>query len=160
MNATEYEKIDAQRGIDFIGVTCVFYCHDGKGNLLLHKRSNACRDEQGRWDVGGGAMEFGETFEDAVRREIGEEYGVEPISLRLVGVRNVLRKHNERDTHWIAVLFCAEVDRDEVHRGDPEKMDAIGWFSPDDLPAPVHSMLLNHLQDIRDSGNEFLQNTL
>ena len=54
---------DLKRGIDYIGVTVVFYCHDGAGRLLLHKRSVACRDEQGRWDVGGGSMEFGETFE-------------------------------------------------------------------------------------------------
>ncbi len=51
-----------KKGIDYIGVTCVFYCHDGKGKLLLHKRSENCRDEKGRWDCGGGAMELGETL--------------------------------------------------------------------------------------------------
>ncbi len=43
-----------KRGFDYIGVTCVFYCYDKKGRLLLHKRSNKCRDEIGRWDAGGG----------------------------------------------------------------------------------------------------------
>lgn len=50
-----------RQGFDYIGVTTVFYCHDGKGNLLLHKRSQTCRDEKGRWDCGGGALKFGET---------------------------------------------------------------------------------------------------
>jgi ADP-ribose pyrophosphatase YjhB (NUDIX family) len=63
-----------KKGIDYIGVTVCFYCHDGKGNLLLQKRSHKCRDEQGMWDCGGGSMRFGETFEEAARREIKEEY--------------------------------------------------------------------------------------
>ncbi len=66
-----------KRGEDYIGVTCVFFCHDGNGRFLLHKRSEKCRDEQGRWDCGGGSMEHGETFEQAVCRESGEESGVE-----------------------------------------------------------------------------------
>jgi 8-oxo-dGTP diphosphatase len=55
------------RGIDYIGITCVFFCHDGKGNILLHKRSEKCKDEQGNWDCGGGALEFGEEFDQGVR---------------------------------------------------------------------------------------------
>ena len=90
---------DLKRGIDYIGVTVVFYCHDGAGRLLLHKRSAACRDEQGRWDVGGGSMEFGETFEEAVRREVREEYGVEPLSVVYAATTNVLREHDGCTTH-------------------------------------------------------------
>ncbi len=70
----KYLKMDLKKGVDFIGITCVFYCHDGKGKLLLHKRSKNCRDEVGRWHVGGGSMEFGEDFEETVKREIKEEY--------------------------------------------------------------------------------------
>lgn len=56
-------KIDVKRGVDCIGVTCIFLCHDGNKRVLLHKRSVNCRDEHGRWDCGGGALEFGEEFE-------------------------------------------------------------------------------------------------
>ena len=31
------KAFDLRKGVDFIGVTCVFYCHDGQGNLLLPK---------------------------------------------------------------------------------------------------------------------------
>lgn len=63
-----------RKGIDCIGVTVVFFCHDGKGNFVLSKRSKNTRDEQGRWDPGGGALEIHERIEDAIRREVREEY--------------------------------------------------------------------------------------
>jgi 8-oxo-dGTP diphosphatase len=130
---------DLRRGIDFIGITCVFFCHDGKGNFLLNKRSQKCRDEKGKWDPGGGAMEFGETPEETVAREVMEEYCVKPTDLELVTVFNVLRENNGLKTHWIAFVYLAKVNPKKVKIGDPEKMDEIGWFTPDNLPTPLHS---------------------
>lgn len=148
----KYITTDLKRGVDYIGVTCVFYCHDGKGNLLLHKRSNKCRDEIGCWDVGGGSMEFGESFEEAVRREIKEEYCADVVDLKFLGVNNVIRKNGEAKTHWIAVLFAAQVIPEQVKIGEPEKMVEIGWFAVDDLPSPPHSMLLTHLEWVKKEG--------
>jgi len=139
-------------GINCIGVTCVFYCYDGKGNLLLHKRTDKCRDEHGRWDCGGGAMKFGESFEQTVKREIFEEYCTEPIKIQLVGVNNLLRIHNKINTHWIAVIFAVRLDPKKVKNGDLEKIEKIGWFKPNKLPEPLHSMYLTHLQFVKNTG--------
>lgn len=141
-----------QKGVDHIGVTCVFYCHDGKGKFLLHKRSNNCRDEVGRWDCGGGALEIGESFEQAVRREIKEEYCVEPVGLQMFGVNNVIRKNGGQATHWVAILFVAEVDPRKVKIGEPKKMEKLGWFSKENFPKPLHSMLETHFNMLKDSG--------
>ncbi len=46
------DQLGLKKGIDCIGVCVVYYCHDGKGNLLFTKRSQYARDEQGTWDVG------------------------------------------------------------------------------------------------------------
>lgn len=140
-----------RQGVDYIGVTCVFYCHDRKGNLLLHKRTNKCRDEQGRWDCGGGAMKFGETFEQTIKREVKEEYCVKPIKLQLVGVNNLFRQHNNKLTHWVALIFGVQVNPRKVKIGDPEKMEKVGWFKPDKLPKPLHSMYLTHLQFVKNA---------
>lgn len=148
----EYKSHDLKRGVDYIGVTVAFFCHDGQGNLLMHLRNKNCRDEHDKWDVGGGSMEFGETFEQAVRREIKEEYCVEPLHLDFIGVNNVVRKHNERVTHWVCLIFAAQVDPDLVQIGEPHKMDAIGFFPIDNLPEPRHSMIDEHLAMIRDAG--------
>lgn len=130
-----------KRGVDFIGVGCVFVCHDGQGNVLMGKRSVNCRDEHGRWDFGGGSMEFGETFEETVRREVVEEYGTEPSVVRLAYIRNSLREHQGTQTHWVHVVHFARVNREEARIAEPEKMDAIGWFRFERLPEPLHSIL-------------------
>lgn len=135
-----------KQGIDYIGVNCVFLCHDGNGKILLHKRSKACRDEQGTWDCGGGAVEHGETFEKAVRRELQEEYRVSPKEIHYFGTRDLIRKLPDGQiSHWILNLHLVLVDPQAVEIGEPEKMEAIGWFALDDLPSPLHSALLEDL---------------
>jgi len=148
----EYTKLDLRRGVDHIGVCVVFFCHDGDGNILLHRRSDKCRDEVGNWDCGGGSMEFGESFEEAVRREVKEEYCVDVCDLKQIKVNNVLRENNGIPTHWIAVLFAAKVDKNLVQKGEPEKMDDLGWFPIENLPNPRHSMLDQHLGMVLESG--------
>ena len=120
-------------------VSCVFACHDGTGRLLLARRGGGARDEPGTWDIGAGALEFGETFEAAVTREVGEEYSTQPLQITMLGVRNVLR--HEPPSHWVAVVFAVRVDPGTVAIGEPHKFDRIGWFTTDALPAPLHSQL-------------------
>lgn len=144
-----YKKIDSKKGVDRIGICCVFFCHDGKGKILMHKRSRSCRDERGRWDCGSGSMEFGETFEECVRREIKEEYGIKPRALKLCGVTNVIRKNGREKTHWIAVIFAAKVNSKNVKTSEPHKIKEIRWFSINKLPKPLHSMLKKHLATVR-----------
>jgi 8-oxo-dGTP diphosphatase len=121
------------------GVSCVFICHDGSGAILLARRSSGARDEPGTWDCGAGALEFGEAFEDAVRREVREEYCAEPLEIRILGVRNVLRA--DPPSHWVAIVFAVRLARDQVAIGEPHKFDELSWFTGDALPAPWHSQL-------------------
>lgn len=140
-----------KKGFDYIGVTVCFYCHDGKGNVLLQKRSNKCRDEHQTWDCGGGSMEFGESFEETALREIREEYCCKPLKLTYCGVNNVIRMHNNQKTHWVCIIFAAQLNPTEVGIGDPEKMEEIRWFPKDKLPSPLHSMYLPHFKFIINS---------
>ena len=110
---------------------------DGQGRVLLARRSSGARDEPGTWDSGAGALEFGESFADAVTREVGEEYRAAPLSMRMIGVRNVVRP----GSHWVALVFAVRVDPGAVSNGEPHKFDALGWFRPESLPSPVHSQL-------------------
>lgn len=140
-NSPEYKQHDLKRGVDYIGVNVVFICHDKDGRVLMNKRSAKCRDEQGRWEFGAGSMEFGETFEEAVRCEVKEEYGVEPLAIEYVATKNVLREHGGRPTHWIKNMHWVLVDPASIKKGDPEKIDEIKWFLTGDLPSPLHSQV-------------------
>jgi 8-oxo-dGTP diphosphatase len=121
------------------GVSCVFVCHDGAGRILLARRSAGARDETGAWDCGAGALEFGESFDAAVSREVGEEYATAPLEITQLGVRNVVRA--DPPSHWVAVVFAVRVDPAAVSLGEPHKFDELGWFRPDALPSPLHSQL-------------------
>ena len=146
-------KKTLKRGVDFIGITCTFFCHDGKGNFLLNKRSQKCRDERGTWDCGSGALKFGESFEEGTRREVREEYGVEIKKLQQVQVRNVLRTNHEGEqTHWVAIVFTCLIDAKKVKNGDPDKIEELRWFHYSELPTPLHSQFEHHFEAVRKSG--------
>ena len=154
MNQQELQKKDKIRGLDHIGVNCVFWCHDAAGRVLMSKRSKNCRDEQEKWDVGAGAMEFGETFEETVRREIQEEYGATPLAIEYITTRNVLREHNGHRTHWIKNLHWVLVDPAQVTNKEPEKIEKMGWFTLDALPQPLHSQIVIEVEIIKNFFNK------
>ena len=55
------------------------------GDLLVHRRSDAKDLWPGRWDIGvGGVVGAGEAWDDAARRELAEEVGIDaaPVPLR------------------------------------------------------------------------------
>jgi len=139
-----------KKGEDFVGVTIVYLCHDGKGNILLNKRSTNCRDEHGTWDPGGGGLEFGDTVVGTLKKEINEEYCTDVLGHEFLGYRDVHREHNGKKTHWIALDFKVLIDRDKVKNGEPHKFDAVEWFKLDTLPKLLHSQFPHFLEDYKD----------
>lgn len=148
--ATKTAEESMKKGEDFVGVTIVYACHDGKGNYLFNKRSANCRDEHGRWDPGGGGLEFGDTVEGTLHKEIGEEYCTDVLAYEFLGYRDVHREHDGRPTHWIGLDFKVLVDRGKVANGEPHKFDELGWFRLDNLPTPIHSQYPHFLALYRD----------
>ncbi len=137
------ELLSLKKGIDCIGVCVVYYCHDGKGNLLLMKRSQASRDEQGTWDVGGGAVEMFDTIDATLRKEIQEEYMTDVVSYEFLNYRDVHRVlPNGQKTHWLALDFIVQVDPNKAQIGEPHKFDELRWVTLDHLPQPLHSQLM------------------
>lgn len=115
-----------KKGVEYTGVTVSFFCHDGKGSFLMAKRSKNCRDEHGRWDMGGGGVEFGDKIEERLKTEIEEEYCTNVLDFEFLGYRDVHREHNGVKTHWISLDFKVLVDPEKVKIGEPHKFDDIG----------------------------------
>ncbi len=144
---------DIRRGIDHIGVSASFVIHDGAGKVLLQKRGSEARDEQGNWDTGGGAIEFGESIDDAVRREISEELLATPLDIEFLTTYDAHRQLSDATpTHWIAILHAVKVDPDSVGIGEPHKISELGWFNSHDLPQPLHSQFWKSYQPALDRG--------
>jgi 8-oxo-dGTP diphosphatase len=137
-------------GIDYPGISIVFFCHDGAGNFLMNKRSNNCRDEQNRWDIGGGRLELMEDVTETLKREIKEEYNTDVFYSEFLGYRDVKRENNKDKTHWITLDFKVFVDKFKVKNGEPHKFDEIGWFNFNKLPSPLHSQLSNFFKIYQD----------
>lgn len=130
-----------QKGTDYTGICVTFYCHDGEGNYLFHKRSDKCRDEHGCWDCGGGGLKFNELLLEGVKREVVEEYGTEPLEITFLGYDEVFREHEKNPTHWISFRYKVLLDREKVVNNEPEKHDELQWYKIDSLPEPLHSQV-------------------
>ncbi len=138
------------KGKDCIGVSLVYFCHDGNGNFLMQKRGKNARDEHGRWDIGAGALEIGENVEGRLRTEILQEYTTDILSYEFLGYRDVHRQDAGKPTHWIGLDFKVLVDKRIVTNGEPHKFDEIGWFTPENIPSPTHSQFPDFLKRYRE----------
>lgn len=139
-----------RKGLDFTGIALVFTCHDGNNGYLLSKRTDQCRDEHGCWDPGGGGLKFGEQVEDALRREIKEEYCAEIEEYIFLGYRDVHREHEGEKTHWVTLDYKVKINPTQAAIGEPHKCAELGWFTLDNLPAPLHSQYPIFLKKYKD----------
>lgn len=140
------QQLRRHKGVSFTGVTTVFVCHDGKGKMLLAKRGQNARDENGRWDAGAGGLKHGQTVVGNLKRELLEEYCVEPIKLDFLGYSDIFRQTDDgQPTHWLGMYFVVLVDPASVKIGEPDMIDEIGWFELDNLPRPLHSEFDNFM---------------
>ena len=137
------------KGQDYTGISIVFLCTDGKGNLLMQKRSENCRDEHNRWDCGSGGLDVHDTVEGTLKKELMEEYCVTPISYEFLGYRDVHRINNGEKTHWVALDYKVLVERGKEKNGEPHKFEEIAWFPLDNLPENIHSQLSNAVEKYR-----------
>ncbi len=127
-------------------MTVVYFCHDGKGNFVMAKRSQNARDENGKWDIGAGGMEFGDSIETTLRKEIMEEYCTDVVAYEFLGFRDVHREHQGQPTHWVALDFKVLVEPKKVKIGEPHKFDEIKWFQLGKVPENLHSQLPHFLK--------------
>ncbi len=128
------------KGINHIGVAVVCICHDGHGNYLVEQRSDKCRDEHFAWGpVGSGAVDLGESLEDAARREVLEECGATALEIESLGFREAFREHDGVATHWVFFDYKVLVDPSEVRITEPGKCLEQRWCTLDKIPEPLHS---------------------
>ncbi len=72
-------------------------------------------------------MEFGETLENALKREIKEEYGVEIQIIELLDICSHIIPDEHQ--HWVSPNYICKIISGEPKILEPGKCDATGWFT-------------------------------
>ncbi len=111
-----------------------------QGKVLLGLRKNSTGE--GTWAPPGGHLEFGESPEDAVRRETREETGLELKNIQpITFTNNIFEKENK---HTVTLYLQAGSAPGEVVNLEPEKCERWEWFDWEKLPQPLF-LSLAHL---------------
>jgi len=104
-----------------------------EGMILLIQRGQ--EPLKGWWTLPGGLVETGERLEDAVRREILEETGlnVTPAGIAAVFERIMPDREGRTEFHYVIVDYLCQVESGTVQAAS-DVADA-GWFTLDEMRA-------------------------
>jgi len=112
-------------------VAAACFIFDPQGRVLLIRRAK--EPAAGKFGVPGGFLDFGESAEDGMRREVREEVGVEVDRVRfLVSYPNLY--HYREVAYPVVDLYFAA---DAVNPQDAKPLDAVAgieWRLPADIP--------------------------
>lgn len=124
-----------------------------RGDILIGKKED---DENhpisGEWHLLGGHLEHDEQVEQAIRREIEEETGLEVDVHQTVDVMTFSWNGGEKDSLQI-VFHCEAENRDAKALDDLEE---VKWVEPSELTKYVHSEEAERLEN-REEQVRFLE---
>ena len=111
------------------------------GKVLLVQRGTV--PDKGLWATPGGYVEWDESAEEAVIREVKEETGLDIKETKLVGVYSSPLRHPNQ---VINIVFLTTVNDGEIKNGDDAEDNK--WFPLASLPK---KMAFDHKQNIQDA---------
>jgi len=114
---------------------------NSNGEILLQKR----RD--GIWGVPGGFIELGESTEEAGRREVFEETGIEIGKLDLVGVfsgkQHYVKLPNGDEFYPVTIAYVSKEIKGGILKADGTETTEATFFSVNQLPEGLNPMIKN-----------------
>ena len=100
--------------------------------ILLQKRT-----DDGTWAFHGGSLELGETFREALDRELYEELHIKPVNPKMIcvcsGKENYHVYPNGDQTYPVGVLYLVTSYKGKI-TPDKEEVSEAKWFPLDNLP--------------------------
>lgn len=104
---------------------------NSEGKILLGKRNPEHPFYPGYWGLPGGFIDYGEKSEDACKREIEEELGVEAKIIKQARYSYDVLPNKESKAHSINIpYFC------KIKSGKPQPKDEtkeVKWFNPKEI---------------------------
>jgi len=112
--------------------------------VLLIKRGSEPFKEY--WALPGGHVDWDETLEETVKREVKEELGVEVTNLKQIGIYSDPKRHPKQAINVAYGVAIAGI----INTGDDAK--EYRWFNLDELPelAFDHKKIIEDYRKIKD----------
>jgi 8-oxo-dGTP diphosphatase len=106
---------------------------DHQGRVLLHKRKDV-----DQWCIISGHVEFGESVEQAILREIREEANANASIIRLIGVYSSppsqLYQYEDKSVHYVTTYFEVSLQTQIQESFSNEETAALRFFDIKALP--------------------------
>lgn len=110
-----------------------------KGEILLQKNLD------GRWGIPGGFMELGESAEEAGRREVLEETGIQTGQMELVTIVSGAQTHtvlnNGHEYYSVTIVYATDDIRGGELKADGVETSEVGFFNLQKLPEDLNPMI-------------------
>ncbi|AAP26136.1 TPA: NUDIX hydrolase [Bacillus anthracis] len=135
----ELRKVVGSRPLNLAGVAVAVF--NEQGQILLQQRQN------GIWGVPGGFVELGESTEEAGRREVFEETGVEIGTLQLISVFSgkefFVKLPNGDEFYPITIAYLCKDIKGGLLKADGIESLSVQFFDFDKLPENISPFIKN-----------------
>ena len=135
----EIRKYVGHSPIMVTAAMCIIY--DRKKGILLEKRT-----DNGMWCVPGGALELGETLEEALRREVKEETSLDIFNPKLFDVKAGVHMvyPNKDEVYYTDVVYEINEYKGEL-KPDAESKE-LRWVPVNELPDNIMPTQIEYIE--------------
>lgn len=130
-----------------VSVACI--AHKGRKVFIAHRLCTG--DMGGRWEFPGGKVEAGESCEEAIRREMKEEFGMDVQAGERITESRFIHRGKERLLAAYNVVFPADMDTNslaltehsECKWADIDEIEKLPFVDSDMTIYPLIKEMLN-----------------
>lgn len=120
------------------------------GKFLLGKRKSSHGD--GEYASPGGHLEYMESIEDCVKREVMEETGGEVENIKFLRLYN-MKAYAPK--HYIDICVTCDWKGGQPKVIEPEKCESWDWYDLDNLPQPLFRSWHTIIEALKTGKNYF-----